>query len=49
MQIEVNGLLCAGKKIHEALLDTGNVGVQEITSKYVQECQLMSADGETGW
>ena len=38
----MNGILCAGKKIHEALLDTGNVGVQEIASKYVQECQLMS-------
>ena len=42
MQVEVNGLICAGKKIHEALLDAGNVGVQEIASKYVQECQLMS-------
>ena len=41
-QVEVNGLICAGKKIHEALLDAGNIGVQEITSKYVQECQLMS-------
>ena len=27
MQIEVNGLICAGKKIHEALLDAGNIGV----------------------
>ena len=35
-------MICAGKKIHEALLDTGNIGVQEITSKYVQECRLMS-------
>ena len=42
LQVEVSGLICAGKKIHEALLDVGNVGVQEIASKYVQECQLMS-------
>ena len=42
MQIEVNGLICAGKKIHAALLDAGNVGVQDMASKYVQECQLMS-------
>ena len=35
-------MICAGKKIHEALLDAGNIGVQEIASKYVQECQLMS-------
>jgi serine/threonine protein kinase len=34
--------VCAGKKIHEILLDVGNVGVQEIATKYVQECQLMS-------
>ena len=42
MQIEVNGLICAGKKIHAALLDAGNVGIQDVASKYVQECQLMS-------
>ena len=42
MQVEVNGLICAGKKIHEILLDTENVGIQEIIEKYVQECQLMS-------
>ena len=28
--------------LHVSLLDPGNVGVQEIASKYVQECQLMS-------
>ena len=42
LQIEVNSLICAGKKIHDALLDAGNVGVQEVASKYVQECRLMS-------
>ena len=41
-QVELNGLVCAGKKIHEILLDVGNVGVQEIATRYVQECQLMS-------
>ena len=40
--MELNGLVCAGKKIHEILLDVGNVGVQEIATRYVQECQLMS-------
>ena len=34
-----NGLVSAGKKIHEILL---NVEVRGITAKYVQECQLMS-------
>ena len=38
----MNGLLCAGKKIHEILLDIDNIGVRDITAKYVQECQLMS-------
>lgn len=38
-QINVNSLLCAGKKLHRILLDSG---IQEITDKYVQECQLMS-------
>ena len=42
MQVEVKGLVCAGKKIHELLLDAGNVGVREIATRYVQECQLMS-------
>ena len=42
VQVEVNGLVCAGKKIHEILLDVGNVGVRDIAAKYVQECQLMS-------
>ena len=39
----MNGLVCAGKKIHEILLDVGNIGVRDIAAKYVQECQLMSA------
>ena len=38
----MKSLLCAGKKIHEVLLDVGNVGVKDIAAKYVQECQLMS-------
>ena len=42
LQIEVSGLLCAGKKIHEALIDANNAGLENIAGKYVQECQLMS-------
>ena len=34
--------MCAGKKIHEVLLDPGNEGVRDIAGRYVQECQLMS-------
>ena len=42
LQITVKGLPCAGKKIHEALLEVTNAGVMNIIKKYVQECQLMS-------
>ena len=34
--------MCAGKKIHEILLDPGNEGVRNIAGRYVQECRLMS-------
>ena len=42
MQVFVKGLPCAGKKIHEALLDTANAGMENIVRKYERECQLMS-------
>ena len=38
----MNGLICAGKKIHDILIDAANVGMENIAGKYVQECQLMS-------
>ena len=38
----MNGLICAGKRIHEVLIDADNVGIDNIARKYVQECQLMS-------
>ena len=34
--------MCAGKKIHEILLNVGNIGMEQIVAKYMQECQLMS-------
>ena len=42
IQVVVKGLVCAGKKVHEVLLDAGNVDVRDIAQKYLQECQLMS-------
>ena len=36
-------IICAGKRIHEALLDVENEGVPEMIHKYQQECQLMSS------
>ena len=43
-ELDINGALCAGKKIHDTLVDPGNApdGVLMITKKYLQECQLMS-------
>ena len=38
----MNSLICAGKKLHDVLIDTANAGVENVASKYVQECQLMS-------
>ncbi len=36
-------LVCAGKKLHETLIDVENEGVDEVIRKYHQECQLMSS------
>ena len=44
--MEVNGLICAGKKIHEILLDAGNMGMREMAEKYIRECQLMQGWGK---
>ena len=38
----VGGALCAGKKIHEALISPQNVGVQTMIEKFISECDLMS-------
>lgn len=42
IQIIVKGNICAGKKIHDILIDAGNVGGGSIAQKYSQECQLMA-------
>ena len=34
--------MCAGKTIHEALVDVENIGAENIAQKYVQECRLMA-------
>ena len=41
-ELEVSGVVRAGKKIHETLIEQGNFGAENIASKYVEECQLMS-------
>ncbi len=41
-EVVVNGLVCAAKKIHEALVDGGNEDVHVIVGKYEAECHLIS-------
>ena len=42
MQVIYRQLVCAGKKLHEVLIEAGNDGVEGMVQKYLQECQLMS-------
>ena len=39
-ELEVNGLVCAGKRLHDALLDRENAGVANIERRYLEECQV---------
>ena len=41
-ELEIDGVCCAGKRIHQALLEEGNAHVQSLVVKYVEECQLLS-------
>ena len=41
-ELEVNGVVCAGKRIHEALLDQGNADVAGIVRRYLSGCQVTS-------
>ena len=43
----MNGLVCAGKRLHEALLEQGNAGVAEISRRYLLECQVTSRTGDS--
>ena len=42
MELRVGATLCAGKKIHEALIDPGNSGAERMMSNFLEECKLMS-------
>ena len=41
-ELEVNGLICAGKKMYKTLTDSGNEGADHMIQKYYDECQLLS-------
>ena len=40
-ELEVNGLVCAGKRLHDVLLERDNTGVANIERKYLEECQVL--------
>ena len=40
-ELEVNGLMCAGKRLHEVLLEQGSAGADDIARKYLLECQVL--------
>ena len=39
-ELEVNRVVCAGKRLHESLLEHGNAGVVDIAHKYYLEYQI---------
>ena len=41
-ELEVNGLICAGKRMYETLIDPGNEGADRMIQKYYDECHLLS-------
>ncbi len=41
-ELVVDGVVCAGKRLHDVLARASNVGVRELRRKYVTECQLLS-------
>ena len=40
-ELEVNGLVYAGKRLHETLIEQDNADVEKIVSKYLKECQVI--------
>ena len=41
-ELEMDGLVCAGKKIYDILIDPENQGTQRMVDKYYSECLLLS-------
>ena len=42
-ELEVNGLMCAGKRLHEALLEQDIASFENIKRRYQDECQVISS------
>ena len=41
-ELEIDGLVCAGKKLYDVLIDPENQGAQRMVDKYYNECRLLS-------
>ena len=41
-ELEMDGLVCAGKKVFDVLIDPANQGAQRVVNKYFDECALLS-------
>ena len=42
-ELSVNGLVCAGKRMYDTLIDSENQGADQMIEKYYDECQLLSS------
>ena len=42
-ELSVSGLVCAGKRMYNTLIDSDNEGADRIIEKYYDECQLLSS------
>ena len=43
LEVEANGIIYAGKKIHDSLANPRNSGVHNIVERYVKECHLLNS------
>ena len=41
-ELRINGLVCAGKRMYDTLIDSENEGADHMIEKYYNECQLLS-------
>ena len=42
-ELSVSGLICAGKRMYNTLIDSDNEGADRMIEKYYDECQLLSS------
>ena len=42
-ELRVNGLVCAGKRMYDTLINPQNEGADHMIEKYYDECQLLSS------